>query len=79
MAKRRSSARKTTTSSRQRSSGPRAGGSRRRGTAKSATANAKRTARGQFKDQDRSLKADRPMKARTRTKSGNDDRGDRAA
>jgi hypothetical protein len=76
-AKRRSSARKSTTSSRKRSSGSRASGARRRGTAKSA--NAKRTARGQFKDKARSLKADRPMKARTRTKSGDEDRGDRAA
>jgi hypothetical protein len=77
MAKRRSSARKSTASSRKRSSGSRAGGSRRRGTAKSATA--KRTARGRFKDKGRSLKADRPMKGRTGTKSGDEDRGDRAA
>ena len=38
---------------------------------------AKRTVRGQFKDQGRSLKADRHMEART--KSGDEDRGDRAA
>jgi hypothetical protein len=81
MAKRRSFARKSATSSRKRSSGSRAG-SRRRGTAKSATANAKRTARGQFREMDekgRSLKGDRRVKAETRAKPGYGDRGDRAA
>jgi hypothetical protein len=80
MAKRRSSARKSTASSRKRSSESRAGGSRRRGTAKRV--NAKRTARGQFKEMDekgRSLKSDRRVKAKTRTKPGYGDRKDRAA
>ena len=50
--------------------------------AKNATFYAKRTARGRFKEMDekgRSLKADRRTKAKTKTKSGYGDRGDRAA
>jgi len=43
---------------------------------------AKRTARGRFREMDekgRSLKSGRRVKAKTRTKSGYGDRGDRAA
>jgi hypothetical protein len=49
---------------------------------KRATMYAKRTARGRFKEMDdkgRSLAADRRKKARTKTKSGYGDRGDRKA
>ena len=49
--------------------------------AKNATFYAKRTARGRFKQMDekgRSLNADRRRKAKTKTKSGYGDRGDRA-
>lgn len=48
--------------------------------AKQATMYAKRTARGRFKEIDekgRSLAADRRTKAKTKTKSGYGDRGDR--
>jgi hypothetical protein len=47
---------------------------------KRATMYAKRTARGRFKEMDekgRSLAADRRKKAKTKTKSGYGDRGDR--
>jgi hypothetical protein len=59
-------------------------GSGRRDTvkAKNATFYAKRTARGSFREMDekgRSVKADRRTKAKTKTKSGYGDRGDRAA
>ena len=50
--------------------------------AKNATFYAKRTPRGQFKAMDergRSLAADRRRKAKTKTKPGYGDRGDRAA
>ena len=50
--------------------------------ARNATLYAKRGARGQFKEMDekgRSLAADRRRRAKTRTKSGYGDRGDRAA
>jgi len=65
-AKRTRSRKKTTTTTRKRGSG-------RRDTvkAKSATLYAKRTARGRFREMDekgRSLKADRRVKAKTRTK-----------
>jgi hypothetical protein len=49
---------------------------------KTATLYARRTNTGRFKEMDekgRSLKADRRTKAKTRTKSGYGDRGDRAA
>ena len=49
---------------------------------KNATFYAKRTSRGRFTEMDeqgRSLKADRRTRAKTRTKSGYGDRGDRAA
>jgi hypothetical protein len=49
---------------------------------KTATLYGKRTPRGRFKEMDekgRSLKADRHTKAKTKTKSGYGDRGDRAA
>jgi hypothetical protein len=76
-AAKRTRSRKGTSSSSKRGSG-------RRGTvkAKNATFYAKRTARGQFKEMDekgRSLKADRRVKAKTKTKSGYGDRGDRTA
>jgi hypothetical protein len=76
-AAKRTRSRKTTSSARKRGSG-------RRDTvkAKSATLYAKRTARGRFREMDekgRSLKSDRRVKAKTRTKSGYGDRGDRAA
>jgi hypothetical protein len=50
--------------------------------AKSATFYAKRTERGRFKEMDekgRSLSADRRQRAKTKTRSGYGDRGDRAA
>jgi hypothetical protein len=58
--------------------------SQRRDTVKSRTATfyAKRTSRGRFKEMDekgRSLKADRRTRAKTKSKSGYGDRGDRAA
>ena len=49
---------------------------------RTATLYAKRTAKGRFKEMDekgRSLKADRRTKAKTKSKSGYGDRGDRAA
>ena len=49
---------------------------------KTATHYARRTSAGRFKEMDekgRSLKADRRTKAKTKTKSGYGDRGDRAA
>jgi hypothetical protein len=57
--------------------------SQRRDTVKgrSGTLYAKRTAKGRFKEMDakgRSLAADRRRKAKTRTKSGFGDQGDRA-
>jgi len=78
--KTRSSAKKTRSS--RRSSTKR--GSQKRDTVKSRTATlyAERTSRGRFKEMDekgRSLAADRRRKAKTRTKSGYGDRGDRAA
>jgi hypothetical protein len=50
--------------------------------AKKATFHAKRTARGQLKEMDekgRSLNADRRVKAKTKTRPGYGDRGDRTA
>jgi hypothetical protein len=50
--------------------------------AKSATLYAKRTGRGQFKEMDEKgavSESDRRVKAKTKTKSGYGDRGDRAA
>jgi hypothetical protein len=50
--------------------------------AKNATFYAKRTDRGRFKEMDekgRSLSADRRQRAKTKTRSGYGDRGDRAA
>ena len=49
---------------------------------KTATLYARRTSTGRFKEMDekgRSLKADRRTKAKTKSKSGYGDRGDRAA
>jgi hypothetical protein len=49
---------------------------------RSATFYAKRTSRGRFKEMDergRALAADRRRKAKSRTKAGYGDRGDRAA
>ena len=65
---------------RKRSSGK--GSSQKRDTVKggSATLYAKRTTKGRFREMDaksRSLAADRPRKAKTRTKSGFGDQGDR--
>ena len=73
-AAKRTRSRKTTSPSRKRGSGA--------VKAKIATLYAKRTARGRFREMDekgRSLKADRRVKAKTKTKSGYGDRGDRAA
>jgi hypothetical protein len=72
----RSSAKKTRSSSKR--------GSQKRDTVKSRTATlyAKRTSRGRFEEMDekgRSLAVDRRRRAKTRTKSGYGDRGDRAA
>jgi hypothetical protein len=77
-------ARKRTTSSRRRSparSG-RSSGKRDLVKGKNASFFAKRTAGGRFKEMDeqgRALASDRRRKAKTRTKSGYGDRGDRAA
>jgi hypothetical protein len=76
-AAKRTRSQRTTSSARKRGSG-------RRDTvkAKSATLYAKRTGRGRFKEMDekgRSLKSDRRVKAKTKTKSAYGDRGDRAA
>ena len=63
---------------RKRSSGK--GSSQKRDTVKgrSATLYAKRTTKGRFREMDaKSLAADRPRKAKTRTKSGFGDQGDR--
>ena len=69
--------RTTSTRTRKRSAAKRGGVN-----AKNATFYAKRTAKGRFRELDekgRSLKADRRTKAKTKTKSGYGDRGDRAA
>lgn len=79
--------RSTRTSAKKKTRGARSSskrGSQKRDTVKSraATLYAKRTSRGRFKAMDekgRSLAADRRRKANTRTKSGDGDRGDRAA
>ena len=75
--KRSSGSRKAASRSRKRGSGK-----RKMLNARNATFYAKRTGDGRFKELDekgRSLKGDRRVRAKTRTKSGYGDRGDRAA
>ena len=66
---------------RKRSSGKRSSQKRDTVKGRSATLYAKRTTKGRFREMDaksRSLAADRTRKAKTRTKSGFGDQGDRA-
>ena len=79
---RRMTTRKRTATKRRTAGKKRGAGKRDTVKGKNATFYAKRTARGRFKEMDekgRSLTADRRRKAKTKTKSGYGDRGDRAA
>ena len=72
---------KRKTATRRKSSSPKRGsGKRELLKSRTATFFARRTSRGRFKEMDergRSLTADRRRKAKTRTKSGYGDKGDR--
>ena len=75
-------AKRKTATRRKRSAPKRASGKRELLKSRNATFFARRTSRGRFKEMDergRSLTADRRRKAKTRTKSGYGDKGDRRA
>jgi hypothetical protein len=75
-------AKRKTATSRERSAPKRASGKRELLKSRNATFFARRTSRGRFKEMDergRSFTADRRRTAKTRTKSGYGDQGDRRA